>query len=298
MHADEVDVDEDLVRALLRAQFPRYAGLPVRRLASGGTVNAIFRVGTGLSVRLPLTAGGAGTVDREAVWLPRLAPLLPAPVPVVVGTGEPGEGFPWRWAVHGWIEGEVPVEGRVGGAAAEALAGDLAAFVTALRGVGLEGGPPAHRRAPLADADAEVRAAIEALRRTDEPFEADAVLAGWEEALEAPAWEGPACWSHSDLMPGNLLTSGGRLAAVLDFGTVGLGEPAVDLIPAWNLLPAPARRVFRERVGADGASWARGRGWALSMAVVQLPYYRRTNGVISANARHVIREVLADGGGR
>ncbi|MEV6263927.1 aminoglycoside phosphotransferase family protein [Streptomyces sp. NPDC051784] len=291
MHADEAHTDEDLVRRLLRGQFPRWADLPVRRLDSGGTVNAIYRVGAGLTARLPLTSGGAGTLEREAYWLPRIAPLVPVPVPEVVALGEPAEGYPWEWAVHRWIDGDALVEGRA--EHPERLARDLAGFITALRGAELGAGPPAHRGEPLTAADAETRAAIEELRHTDEPFDAGAVLAAWEEALDAPAWSGEPRWIHSDLMPSNLLGAGGRLAAVIDFGTAGVGDPAVDLIPAWNLLPAAARRVFREAVDTDDASWSRGRGWALSMALVQLPYYRGTNPVISANARHVIRQVLA-----
>ncbi|WP_371681469.1 aminoglycoside phosphotransferase family protein [Streptomyces sp. NBC_01276] len=290
MHADEAETDEGLVRRLLRGQFPRWAELPVRRLESGGTVNAIYRVGPGLTVRLPLTAGGAGTLEREAHWLPRLAPLVPVPVPEVAGLGRAAEGYPWGWAVHRWIDGEVLVEGRTDDPGR--LARDLAAFVTALRGAELGAGPPAHRGRPLAAADADTRAAIEELRRTDEPFDAGAALAAWEESLAAPGWTGEPRWIHSDLMPSNLLGADGRLAAVIDFGTAGLGDPAVDLIPAWNLLPAAARRVFREAVDTDDATWARGRGWALSMAVIQLPYYRGTNPVISANARYVIRQVL------
>jgi aminoglycoside phosphotransferase (APT) family kinase protein len=92
-------------------------------------------------------------------------------------------------------------------------------------------------------------------------------------------------------MPGNLLLRDGRLAGVLDWATAGLGDPACDLIPAWNLLPAPARQVFRDVVGADDATWARGHGWALSMAVIQLPYYRTSNPVIAANARSVLTEL-------
>ncbi|MFJ3881010.1 aminoglycoside phosphotransferase family protein [Streptomyces sp. NPDC090077] len=290
MHADEAYTDEALVRRLLRGQFPRWADLPVRRLPSGGTVNAIYRVGTGLTVRLPLTGGGAGAIDREALWLPRLAPLVPVPVPEVLGRGEPAEGYPWAWAVHRWIDGDVLVEGVADGSGR--LARDLAGFVTALRGVSPGGGPRAHRGGPLSAEDAETREAIEALRRTDEPFDAGAATAAWEEALAAPGWSGEPRWIHSDLMPGNLLGAGGRLAAVIDFGTAGLGDPAVDLIPAWNLLRPRAREVFRAAVDADEASWARSRGWALSMALIQLPYYRETNPVISANARHVIRGVL------
>ncbi|MGH3376884.1 MAG: phosphotransferase [Actinoallomurus sp.] len=155
------------------------------------------------------------------------------------------------------------------------------------------GEPSTRSTGSLATVDAETRAAIEELRHTGEPFDAEAATNAWEESLAAPPWTGAPCWVHSDLMPSNLLTTSGRLTGVLDFATGGIGDPACDLILAWNLLPASCRDTFREAVDADDATWSRGRGWALSMAVTQLPYYRNTNPIISANARHVIHEVLA-----
>lgn len=287
MHAGQAHIDENLVRLLLRGQFPDWADLPVERLASGGTVNAVYRLGDELTVRLPLTANGAKDLHHEALWLPRLADALPVTIPTVVAVGKPTDRFPWDWSVHRWIDGETAVEGH----GTEVLAGDVANFVVALRNVTLAGGPRAYRGVPLANVDQATRDAIKELSRTDEPFDADAATAVWEAALAAPTWTDTPRWVHSDLMPGNLLLSAGRLTAVLDFATVGVGDPACDLIPAWNLLPPNAREIFREGVEADDAMWARSRGWALSMAVIQLPYYRTTNPVISANARYVIREV-------
>jgi aminoglycoside phosphotransferase (APT) family kinase protein len=292
MHAGQADTDEDLVRCLVRGQFPQWAELPVSRLASGGTVNAVYRLGDSLTVRLPLTAEGVKDLAREERWLPRLAPSLPVAIPAVVAMGEPGEGYPWPWAVHEWIEGETPVEGEL--AEPEGIARDLAGFVRALRSTTVEGGPAAYRGVPLLTADLGTRRAFEQLSRTDEPFDLDAAKAVWEDALAAPLWTDAPRWLHSDLMPSNLLVSGGKLTAVIDFATVGVGDPACDLIPAWNLLPSGARQVFRDAVQADDGMWRRGRGWALSMAATQLPYYRTTNPIISGNARYVIAEVLAD----
>ncbi len=293
MHPGQYPVDEDLVRQLVAGQFPRWAALPVTRIASGGTVNAMFRLGGDMVVRLPLLEGGAGDVVLEREWLPRLAPLLPTEVPEVLGEGRPAAGYPWPWSVYRWRTGENPVAGAL--TRPEALAADLAAFVVAMRGLTLPGAPVAHRGGRLALLDAATRAAIEELRRIpEEGVDGDAVTAVWEDALRAPGGDGPPVWLHADLMPGNLLVADGRLRAVIDFGCVGAGDPACDLFPAWNLLPPGARAVFREAVGADEATWRRGRGRTLSQALIALPYYRTTNPTMAANARHVVRAVLAE----
>jgi aminoglycoside phosphotransferase (APT) family kinase protein len=240
-------------------------------------------------VRLPRIGWATGQVDREQRWLPRLAPLLPVAIPVVLGKGEPGEGYPWHWSVHRWLNGENPAVDGVTDTGS--LATELAQFVAALHGIDPTGGPPAGRGVPLDDRAEPTRTAVEALRGM---VDTAAATAAWDVALQAPAWPGPPVWIHGDLLPGNLLIVDGRLSAVIDFGGVGVGDPACDLIVAWNLLPAETRDVFRAALEVDDATWARGRGWALSIALIQLPYYHRTNPVLAAGARHTIAAVLAD----
>ncbi|MFG2602485.1 aminoglycoside phosphotransferase family protein [Streptomyces sp. NPDC048514] len=289
MHADEPDLDAALVRRLVARRFPRWAGLPVRRLASSGTENAMFRLGTDLVVRLPRRAAAVPDVRREQRWLSRLGPLLPVAVPEPLGVGEPDEGFPWPWSVYRWLDGRNPVAGAVEDP--RSLAGELGAFVRALRRIPPRDGPAGYRGGPLRDRGEPTRAAVAELgARVD----TEAVTALWREALRAPEHTGEPVWAHGDLTPGNVLVHGGRLSAVIDFGTAGVGDPAVDLVVAWNLLPSSARDVFREAVGADDAEWARGRGWALSIALVALPYYWDTNPALADNSRHVIAEILAE----
>ncbi|MFE0707080.1 aminoglycoside phosphotransferase family protein [Streptomyces sp. NPDC058865] len=296
MHAGTHPIDDALVRRLVAGQFPQWAGLGVARFASGGTVNAMYRLGEDMVVRLPLVKGGANDGTVERTWLPRLAPLLPTPIPEVLGEGRPAEGYPWPWSVYRWRAGENPEAGALGAPAL--LAEDLAGFVAAMRSVTLPAAPRAHRGGPLTSLDTETRAAIEQLRRIpEEGVDCDAAAAVWEEALRAPAWDGPPVWLHADLMPGNLLVEAGRLTSVIDFGCLGVGDPACDLFPAWNLLPTGAREVFREALGVDGATWIRGRGRTLSQALIALPYYRRTNSAMASNARHVIRAVLGESDG-
>ncbi|MFJ9412605.1 aminoglycoside phosphotransferase family protein [Streptomyces sp. NPDC101227] len=294
MHPGQHPIDDDLVRRLIAGQFPQWAGLALERIPSGGTVNAMYRLGDGMVVRLPLVKGGAKDVSMEQEWLPRLAPRLPTAIPTVLGAGGPGEGYPWPWSVFGWLPGENAEVGAV--REPIPLAKDLAGFVAAMRNITLPGAPMAHRGGPLGSLDASTRAAIEELRRLpQEDVDCDAAAAVWKDALRAPDWDGPPVWLHADLMPGNLLVDGGRLTSVIDFGCMGVGDPACDLFPAWNLLRPDARDVFRDALRVDDATWNRGRARTLSQALIALPYYRKTNPTMAHNARHVIRAVLGEG---
>ncbi|WP_316520571.1 aminoglycoside phosphotransferase family protein [Kitasatospora brasiliensis] len=290
MHPDELPIDEALVRRMVAAEFPRWAGLPVEPVVPVGASHAMYRLGAELVVRIPRTPRMVEEIGREARWLPRLAPHLPAPIPAPVAVGGPVDDCPWSWAVLRWLHGATPVVGEL--ARPDLLAQDLAAFVTALCGLDPTGAPASYRSETLTDRDAHIRKAIGAVA---DVVDADAATAAWEEALKAPEHPGPPVWIHADLQPGNLLVSPqGRLAAVIDFGCAGLGDPAVDLLPAWYVLPAAAREAFRAAVAADDATWARARGWALSVALMEVSYYRDSNPRMTAIARHVIAEVLAD----
>lgn len=294
MHGDEVVTDVSLVGRLLAAQFPRWADLPIEPVPSAGTDNALYRLGDDMAVRLPRIHWATAQVEKEHQWLPKLAPLLPLAIPVPLAMGMPGEGYPWHWSVYRWLEGENATMDRI--ADPRQAATELAQFIAALRRIDTTGGPPPgphnfFRGVPLEMRDAETRAAIAALHDT---LDADAATAAWEAALQAPAWPGPPVWIHGDLQSGNLLAVQGRLSGVIDFGGLGVGDPACDLMVAWNLLSAETRDVFRATLLVDDATWARGRGWALSVGLIALPYYRSTNPVLAGISRRAIDEVLAD----
>lgn len=293
MHPNEVNTDADLVRRLLGAQFPEWADFPIARVASSGTDHAIYRLGDALSVRLPRIDWATEQPEMEWAWLPRFAPHLPLEIPVPVAIGEPGEGYPYRWLVSPWIAGEDATRDHVPDLRAAAI--EMAAFLHALQGLDTAGGRlpgPSnfYRGVPLTLRDERVRASIPAWNGI---FDTDLLTAAWDEAVAAPAWDGPPVWLHGDLKPGNLLARDGRLSGVIDFGCMGVGEPATDLQIAWALFDDESRAAFREAMGVDDATWARGRGWALC-GIGALPYYRDTNPGIVGLARQTVGEVLAD----
>jgi aminoglycoside phosphotransferase (APT) family kinase protein len=294
MHRDEVTVDESVVRGLLAEQFPEWADLSLEPVKPRGTDNWIYRLGEELVMRLPCRERTVATLVRERTWLPRLVRRLPLEIPLPVAAGKPGAGYPWTWSVYRWLEGENAIDAPVADLA-QATA-DLAGLLEALHRVDLDGGPgPGEenffRGAPLETFDARVRADLAQLR---DEIDVEAATAVWEEALRAHLPEGRRVWVHGDLDRRNLLTRQGRLAAVVDFGCLAVGDPACDVAVAWKVLSPETSDVFRSALSVDEATWSRARGWAVSQALGALAYYtRETNPTLVAEARRWLADALA-----
>ncbi len=288
MHDGELDIDVGLVGRLVAAQFPALGELPVRPVASAGTVNAIYRLGDDLCARLPRMPSWARALERECHWLPQLAPRLSLRVPEPVAQGHPEGGYPFPWAIYRWLPGQPYADGVVEDE--RQAARDLGRFVAELRQIPAAGAPRTGRR-PLRELDEGTRAAIES---AGDGIDREAARAAWEHALAAPAWDGTPVGIHTDLLRPNLLVAGGRLGAVIDFGGVGAGDPAADVIAAWSVFGADGRAVFRRALEVDDGTWNRARGYALHQAALIIPYYAVTNSAFAAQARRTVGEVLAD----
>lgn len=293
MHQDEIASSADLVRRLIGEQQPQWAHLPIERVTSTGTSNALYRLGEEMVVRLPLRPSSVKPAEKEHRWLALLAPQLPLPICVPLAKGEPTEEYPWPWSVYPWFEGQ---DATVATVDLDQTAGDLAKFLRTLHSLDATGGPEPSvanfgRGVPLAQRDGYTRKAIAASQGL---VDIEAVTAAWEVALTIPAWEKPPRWIHGDVAAGNLLFRGGQLSAVIDWGALGIGDPACDAVVAWELFDAGSREVFRLELGFDDPTWERGRGWALSTAMLALPYYQHTNPFMAAQARRKIAAVLGE----
>jgi aminoglycoside phosphotransferase (APT) family kinase protein len=294
MHADELAIDAELVRRLLNEQFPEWAMLPLLRVEPSGTVNAIFRLGDELSVRLARREGPTGPGGNELAWLPKVAPKLPLEVPLPVAQGRPTREYPWFWDIHTWVDGDtVPV------ADIDELdaARDLAAFVAALQRIDASGAPRG-RGVPLAERDPGIRYWLDHFAG-DPSIEAEwmnllpTVHDEWERALAAPPWDRAPVWTHGDLDMRNWLIRDGRISGVIDWGAMGVGDPACDVMVAWKLHSRAARDAFRVALPVDDATWARARGWVISQAVAALAYYTsRTNPILFSEAKAWLRLAL------
>ncbi len=292
MHEGQHTISVGQVAALVGQQFPDWRGLPVRAVASSGTVNALFRIGDGLVARFPLLGEDASAVRRqllrEAERMQELASSTRVPVPRPVALGEAGHGYPLPWSVQTWLTGvdafaDDPSDSTP-------FARDLATLILELRdadtrgrnfdGSGRGGLLPAH--------DAWVESCFQA---SGELVDVPALRRLWERWRVLPV-SGPDVMSHGDLIPGNVLVRGGRLAGLLDGGGFSPADPALDLVAAWHLLDDEPRRVFREQLGVDELEWARGEAWALEQAIGAGWYYRDTNPAMSRMAVRTLGRLL------
>lgn len=291
MHRDRIDAA--LAARLVAAQFPRWAALPVVPVEVDGWDNRTFRLGDTMTVRLPTAEGYVQSVEKEQTWLPRLAPSLPLPIPVPLAVGARTDEYPWSWSVRRWVDGRIAIRDRI--ADLPTFARDLACFLRALQRISATGGPAAgahcfYRGGSLEVYAAETRDAVAALGPR---IDGDAAIGAFEAALAA-TWTGAPVWFHGDIACGNLLVDDdGSLAAVIDFGTCGVGDPACDLVIAWTLLDGDSRDVFRSLMPADDAMWARARGWALWKALITIDSPGATPAA-AVQAARVAEVVLAE----
>ncbi|HZE39639.1 MAG TPA: aminoglycoside phosphotransferase family protein [Stackebrandtia sp.] len=294
-------IDADLVRRLIAAQFPQWSDLPIAPVPTQGMDNATYRLGRHLSARLPRFERWVGQVEREHRWLPRLAPHLPLAISTPLAQGEPGEGYPFPWSVYRWLDGQPLDLERLPDPLRAAA--DLAEFIAALHAIDATDGPRpqwsnSYRGVHIAadvDSVASKQRVLPKLAALRDLTDTDALGAVWEAALAAPAWDRPAVWVHGDLAQGNLLSTDGRLSAVIDFGTLSIGDPACDINNAWMFRDPAARDVVRRELNVDDATWARARGWALaaSLPVPDDPYFARRPDR-TRRALRVLDDLVAD----
>lgn len=292
MPAAEIDITQDLVSGLLIEQHPDLADLPLTLVANGWD-NAIFRLGDELCVRVPRRAMAAALVVNEQRWLGALAPGLPIPVPAPVREGRPARDYPWSWSVCPWFDGDVAADVSLLDPVADARR--LGEFLTALHrpAPGEVPANPFLRGGPVAALDDRFRSN---LKLVDEPSLREAASRRWQELTPFEEWGGSPLWVHGDLHTANVLVDRGAIAAVIDFGDIAAGDPAVDLAIAWMLFDGGARDEFRRAAGTDvpvdDAMWRRAEAWALHFGVLYL-IHSADNPRFTRMGTHLLGALLA-----
>jgi aminoglycoside phosphotransferase (APT) family kinase protein len=297
VHPDQLGISADIARVLIDEQFPQWRNLRLREVAAAGTVHAIVRIGNGLAARFPLRGDDPVAVraglEAEAAAARELAAVSPVPTPRPVAIGGPGAGYPLPWSVQTWLPGRVATPHDLAGSSA--CAGDLAAFIGALRAVDTRGRRFAGtgRGGDLQDHGAWMQTCF---RESEHLLDVPRLGALWTELRDLPP-AGPDVMSHHDLIPGNVLVRDGRLVGVLDGGGFGPADPALDLVAAWHLLDDVRRAALRRVLGCGDIEWERGRAWAFQQAMGLVWYYVQSNPVMSELGRSTLGRLLQPPGG-
>jgi aminoglycoside phosphotransferase (APT) family kinase protein len=298
MHADQLTVSPETVRTLVDEQFPEWGSLPVTGVAAHGTVNAIFRIGDRFTARFPLQPGNVDStrcrLESEAEAARELAGRTRFPTPEPVALGEPGARYPLPWSVQTWLPGVVATDEDPGESVA--FAHDLADLIDDLRAIDTRGRTFAGegRGGDLQSHDAWMETCF---KHSEQLLDVRRLRRMWENLRSLPR-EAADVMTHSDLIPGNVLVSAGRLAGILDIGGFGPADPALDLVSAWHLVEAGPREVLRLDLECDDLEWERGKAWAFEQAMGLVWYYRETNPAMSRMGRRTLERILADGGPR
>ena len=291
LHRNEYDIDASLVHRLLTSQMPDLAGRPLHRFASSGTVNAVYRLGDDLLVRLPRAPDFNAGPEREARWMPVFAQSLPIHVPSYERLGRPTDDYPSHWSVLEWVDGAPADASTI--TRLDDAATDLGEFVVALRDVPTDGAPEGgnYRALGLGRVDAEFRRSLATL---PDDIDRSRVASVWERCTSVDVWTGRPSWVHTDLRGDNLIAHGGRLVAVIDWEGCTVGDPSADHLAAWWLFDGDSRETFRAASRVDKDSWFRAMGWALLMSVTAIPYYADSNPAFVGQARRALHEILGD----
>lgn len=289
-----IEITIELVRKLIDKQFPEWATLDVRPVEKSGHDNRTYHLGSDMTVRLPSHERYASAVEKEIKWLPVFRRHLSLPIPVPVAKGKPTSEYPLPWSVNKWIDGDIVTHSNVYDMTE--FAQDLANFLKELEAIDTDGGTPAgvqnfHRGGDLSVYDSETRAVIE---NTMHLFPQNLLIEIWELAL-ATKYSAAPVWVHGDVAVGNLLVKNGKLCGVIDFGTMGVGDPSSDLVMAWNFFDGKNRKLFLDIMGFDESTVNRARGWALWKALITYDWNEKDS-ELSKWGRRVIDVIIDDYG--
>jgi aminoglycoside phosphotransferase (APT) family kinase protein len=293
MHPDQLQVPLETVRALVDQQFPQWQAMAISEVASQGTVNALFRIGHELVARFPLVPGDVAAIraslELEAQAARELSGCTRFATPEPVALGEPGAGYPLPWSVQTWLPGTVATADDPGESVA--FARDLAEFIAGVRTIDTRGRAFSGkgRGGELRSSDAWM---TECFERSEHLLDVPRLRRLWAVMRALPRSAGDGM-THGDLIPGNVLVSDGRLAAVIDVGGLGPADPALDLVGAWHLLEAGPRQVLREDLGCDDLEWERGKAWAFEQSMGAAWYYAESNPAMSLMGQRTLQRIVA-----
>ncbi|OAB41518.1 aminoglycoside phosphotransferase family protein [Paenibacillus glacialis] len=286
-------IDVDLVARLIHEQFPEWSDLDIRPVKYSGNDNRTFHLGEHMSVRLPSAVSYVPQVEKEQLWLPILNKELTLPISTPLAKGNPSEEYPWPWSINTWLEGESLSHNNMNDL--NQFARDLGTFLIKLQSIDASGGPLAgkhnfYRGGSIAVYDEEARNAIENNKDT---LNEDLLKEIWGLALDSK-WDSEPVWLHGDIAPGNILVQDGKLCAVIDFGILGVGDPACDAAMAWTFFDRNSRKTFKNVLNMDEGTWNRARGWALWKALITYNGNKNSNQAIAEESYHVINIIIDD----
>lgn len=278
-----MQVDIEVVKVLIEKQFPQWQYMSIRPLEKSGHDNRTFYLGDRMTIRLPSAQHYVPQVEKEFKWLPFLQKKLTLPIPCPIVKGVPDERYPYPWTVNNYIEGEVVDCDNV--VSRNSFAIELAAFLKNLQTIDTTDAPLAGKHNFYRGGNLLVyhEETISSLNSLKDVLPVEKLNDIWQCAISSK-WDKDPVWLHGDVAVGNLLVMNGHLCGVIDFGIMGVGDPACDYVMAWNFFDKESRNIFLDNLSSDTIN--RAKGWALWKALITFKSDK--------NASIIIKRILND----
>jgi aminoglycoside phosphotransferase (APT) family kinase protein len=283
----------ELAKKLIDHQFPEYAGLPITSVEKQGHDNRTYRLGDDLLIRMPTAEAYSLKVPKENALLPKLGAHISINIPIPIKMGEPSTDFPYPFSIYKWLDGQSANLVHIDEDELDFIAVQLALFLKELHNIeGVDGPKPGQhnwwRGDHVSVYDKGARKQIDFLKG---PIDHSACLHLWEQACDS-RWTKDPVWIHGDFSSGNILMKNNKLSGVIDFGGMGIGDPACDLVIAWTFLKENAREIFKQAMGLDADTWIRAKGWALWKATFELCHIKDRDSAPAMLQKNIISSLI------
>jgi aminoglycoside phosphotransferase (APT) family kinase protein len=283
----------ELAKKLIAIQFPEYTDLNITEVEQQGHDNRTYRIGEDMLVRMPTAEAYALKVPKEQELLPKLASHLSLNIPAPIKIGSPSDDYPYPFSIYKWLEGRSANHLHIDDKSLESIALQLATFLKELQSIDDVDGPTPGQHNWWRGDHVSVYddGARKQIAELSDAIDANKAMALWTQACKTK-WSKAPVWIHGDIAVGNIIIQDNKLSGVIDFGGVGIGDPACDLVIAWTYLSGKSREIFINEIDLDDDTWLRARAWALWKATFELTQIKDKNSSEALLQKNIISSVL------
>ena len=303
MNNKKIEISILNVNNLIKEQFQEYSHLEIKPVETSGWDNKTFKLGESISIRLPSAECYINQVNKEQKWLPILKQHLSIPISEPIKMGLPSSDYPWNWSIYKWINGKSANIYNFNENCLNKIALELANFLNELHTIDISldlnneltaGDHNFHRGGSLEFYNNEFINNITNLKNNNFDIDYEKINIIWQKAISSK-WNNKSVFIHGDLSSGNIIIENNNLKGIIDFGQLGIGDPACDLVISWTFLDNESRKIFKLNLNnIDADTWIRAYGWCIWKSIITINSIDDKNSIKVIEQKNIIDNILKE----